>query len=48
MVWKAFCGGNVQGSAPFTLHYDEPSAGPPTVEMMNREGVFFWEKRTDE
>ncbi len=39
MVWLAFCGGHVQASAPFNLHYEQA-----TLEMTNSEGVYFWEK----
>lgn len=45
MVWLAYCGGHVQESAPFELHYEEPSSGRPTLEMKNSEGVYIWEKK---
>ena len=44
MVWLGFCGGNIRESAPFKLHYEQPSTGRATLEMNNSEGVFFWEK----
>ena len=44
MVWPAFCGGRLQTSAPFRLHFEQPSSGPATLEMTNSEGQFVWSK----
>jgi hypothetical protein len=45
MVSLAFCGGESTGSsAPFSLQYEQPSAGRATLQMKNKDGIFVWEK----